>query len=65
MSDTESIKTVAKVLGEFFKDEPEKIVLWLFTDNPHFGSTTPAWLMTMKPEKAAKLIKALHGGDLP
>lgn len=28
---------LAKLLAEFFKDDPHKIALWLLSDNPNFG----------------------------
>lgn len=61
---SQDLEDVAKILGDFFKDEPEKITHWLFTYNPHLGGT-PARLIIARPEKAAKIIRSMHGGDFP
>lgn len=55
---TEEIKELSHLLGEFFKDHPWKICAWLLSDNPNFG-IPPAYLCYMgKSEKVLKFARA-------
>ena len=53
-------KRIAKGLAEFFKDEPEKITLWLLSPNPMFGNYSAAQLICLKEngiDKVAKFVQ--------
>lgn len=46
------------LLKEFFKEEPEKVAIWLDTPNPMFGGTTPSNLILKgRADKVLKFIK--------
>lgn len=57
-------KEIAEEIAEFFEDEPWKITMWWFTENPFFGGTTPAKLYLMRPKKAEQVILSLLRGDI-
>lgn len=48
---------IARELAEFFKDEPFKAVLWLITDNPNFGGTSPATLMVLRGDVGVAKVR--------
>jgi len=48
---------IAKHLAEFFRDEPQKITIWWFTENLNFGGVTPAWLYLQRPKKFEKWLR--------
>jgi hypothetical protein len=41
MSDEEMLDEIFEYLVEFFKDEPKKALLWMFTPNPNLGNISP------------------------
>lgn len=56
----ECVTETARILGKVFKDEPEKITMWMYTENPNFGGAAPAVFMNIRPEKYLKILKGLH-----
>lgn len=54
----------ATILGKTFKDEPEKIVYWLFTKNGFFGGLPPVVLMNIRPEKYKSILQSLVDGNI-
>lgn len=51
-------KTIAEYLAKFFKEEPEKIALWLMTKNPMFGNVSPCELIALgRIKKVAEFVK--------
>ena len=59
-----SLDTCARILGEFFKNDPKKITYWWFTKNPMLGGVSPAHLYIHRPEKVALFIKNLAEGNI-
>ena len=47
----ECVKETAIALSDAFHENPEKIVDWLYSTNPHFGGTCTAAFMLLRPEK--------------
>lgn len=56
-----ALESLADGLAAFFKDEPQKIALWLLTPNPHFGGVSPSELIAIRGEaglaKVAKFVQ--------
>lgn len=71
MSDTmseqsEQMKIIAEELAIFFKDEPQKITYWLFTESLHFGGISPARLILAgRAHKVAQFVLDAKKGNLP
>jgi len=40
-----NLESIAEALAVYFKKEPHKITLWLFTENLNFGGSSPAQLI--------------------
>jgi hypothetical protein len=49
----------SEVLGQKFKQEPEKIVKWLYENNAHFGGTCPAAYMHLNPSKYLTILDSI------
>jgi len=47
---------IAHSLAKFFKDEPEKITLWLFAENLNFGGLSPAQLILIRDKDGEKKV---------
>lgn len=45
ISPEEALYYISRELAKFYKDNPQNIVLWIFTPNSLLGDLTPAFLL--------------------
>lgn len=50
------IDTIAHGLALVFVNEPYKIALWLLTENPLFGGTSPSQLIALRGDKGIEKV---------
>lgn len=63
----EALEYIAEELAAYFKDDPEKAVLWIMTPNPLLGDVVPAWLMLSHPngpEKVMRFVRDCREGNI-
>lgn len=57
---------LAKFLKDFFKDAPQKAILWILTKNPAFGGISPATLIGIgRGIKVLEFVRASKSENTP
>jgi hypothetical protein len=57
---------IVMMLREYFKDDTQKIITWLRTENPLLGNVKPGWMMaTGRMDKLQKFVMNQREGNGP